>query len=108
MPSPVVVKMPGAALNVVMFMRAGKFSELVTMISAVPISFCAGTRKFTCAGETKKICAALPLTETRVPETFVGNVLSAKRCNCVVVFARFVPTAKAMLLGATAFVTEGS
>ena len=108
MPSPVLVKIPGAALIVVTFARAGKCSALVTMTSAVPISVCAGTRKFTCAGETKKICAARPLTVTRVPATLVGNVPSAKRCDCAVVLARFVPPAKAMLFGATAFVAEGS
>ena len=108
MPSPVFVKIPGAALIMVTFVRAGKFSELLTTTSAVPISVCAGTRKFTCVGETKKICAGLPLTETRVPLTFVGNVPSAKRCDCVVTLPRFVPCAKAMLFGATAFVAEGS
>ena len=35
-----------------------------------------GTRKFTCADDTKKICADRPFTVTVVPATLVGNVPS--------------------------------
>ena len=108
MPSPVFVKMPGAARNVGTLPREGKFSELVTMTSAVPISVWAGTRKLIWAGETKKICAARPLTVTRVPLTLVGNNPSPRRCDCAVLLARFVPCAAAMLFGATALIADVS
>ena len=80
----------------------------MTTTSAVPISVCGGTRKFTCVGEIKKICAARPLIVTLVPLTLVGKVPSDCRCVCLVVFARLLPRAMAMLSGATAFVVEGS
>src|SRR5712691_8638926 len=78
------------------------------MTSTVPISVAGGARKLTWPGETKKICAARPLTVTVVPATFVGNVPFGKRCDCSVVFARTLPRATAMLSGAMALVAEGS
>src|SRR5258708_4068584 len=78
------------------------------MTSAVPISVAGGARKLTWPEETKKICAARPLTVTVVPETFVGKVPFDRRCDCSVVFARLVPRTIAMLFGATALVADGS
>src|SRR5437588_36298 len=71
-PSPVFVKMPGAARSVGTVPREGKFSELVTMTSAVPISVCGGTRKLTCVDETKKICAVLAFVTA--PEKIRGKL----------------------------------
>ena len=100
--------MPGAARTVETVPREGKFSEFVTMTSALPTSVCGGTRKLICVGETKKIGAARPFTVTRVPATFVGNAPSASRDDCAVALERFVPCARAMLFGAMALVVEGS
>ena len=81
----------------------------MTTTSAVPpTSVCGGTRKFTWLGETKKISAARPLTVTVVPPTLVGNDRFGFCGACIVVFASAPPRATAMLLGATAFVVEGS
>ena len=73
-PSPLFVNTPAAERSVETLQREEKFSEFVTTTSAVPISVCGGIRKLTWPGETKKICAARPLTVTAVPPTFVGNV----------------------------------
>src|SRR5882762_7650661 len=78
------------------------------MTSAAPISVAGGARKLTWPGETKKICAARPLTVTVVPATFVGKVPFGRRCDCNVVFARLLPRATAMLLNATALLADGS
>src|SRR5258707_966323 len=78
------------------------------MTSTVPISVAGGARKLTWPGETKKICAARPLTVTVVPEMFVGKVPFGRRCDCSVVFARLLPRAIAMLFGATALIADGS
>src|SRR5258708_40055194 len=78
------------------------------MTSAVPISVAGGARKLTWPEETKKICAARPLTVTVVPETFVGKVPFRRRCDCSVVLARLLPRAIAMLFGATALIADGS
>ena len=76
MPSPVFVNIPGAERKVETLPREGKFLALVTTTSAGPTSVSGGTRNFTWVGETKKICAARPLTVSRVPATFVVNTLA--------------------------------
>src|SRR5258706_3643227 len=108
LPSPLFVNTPGATRSVGTVPLEVKPSELVIETSAVPISVWAGTRKLTCPGDTKKICAARPLIVTVVPPTFVGNVPLGNFCDCWVEFARAPPVATAMLSGATALVVEGS
>ena len=107
-PSPVLVKTPGAVRSVGTVPREEKFSAFVTITSAFPNSVWGGARKLTCPGETKKICAARPLTVTLVPATFVGKLPLGRRCAWIVVFASTFPWATAMLSGATALIAEGS
>src|SRR5215831_2276686 len=104
MPSPVLLKTPGAVPDIATLPRAGKPSGFVTDTSAAPISDCGGTTKIIWAGDTKRISAARPLIVTLVPATLVGKVPSLDGCDCAVAFARLAPCAAAMLPRATDFV----
>src|SRR3989441_3570857 len=82
-PSPVLVKTPGAVRSVGTVPREEKFSAFVTITSALAISVCGGARKLTCPGETKKICAARPLTVTLVPARLVGKLPLGRSWACI-------------------------